>query len=160
MTRAGCAFIGPKDCTGARRHSAAANRIQPGTGPGKGASHRKFPGASRALVLLLMQWGTGQKKRYIPENPLLPKNLVPGTLRANHGSDLAAIETRRFDEGDHFTSRLQGLDPNAHHADFSTLLCRNRPDCRQSIRGSVSSGGHEKARCDSPAAVQIPAARL
>ena len=50
-----------------------------------------------------MQWGTPeQKARYHPENSFRRRNLVPGLSEPNHGSDLAAVETRAVDNGDHF----------------------------------------------------------
>ncbi|HTT76681.1 MAG TPA: acyl-CoA dehydrogenase family protein [Candidatus Binataceae bacterium] len=78
----------------------------------------------------LMQWGTEeQKKRYIPKIPPAEEIWCQGLSEPNHGSDLAAVETRALDEGDHF--RVNGSKvwtSNAHHADFSTLLCRTDPD--------------------------------
>jgi alkylation response protein AidB-like acyl-CoA dehydrogenase len=78
----------------------------------------------------LMQWGTEeQKKRYIPRIPSAEEIWCQGLSEPNHGSDLAAVETRAIDEGDHF--RVNGSKvwtSNAHHADFSTLLCRTDPD--------------------------------
>jgi alkylation response protein AidB-like acyl-CoA dehydrogenase len=47
----------------------------------------------------------------------------------NHGSDLAAVETRAVDMGDYFVvNGAKVWTSNAHHADFSTLLCRTDPE--------------------------------
>ncbi len=75
----------------------------------------------------LMQWGTPeQKARFIPKIPSAEEIWCQGLSEPNHGSDLAAVETRVIDHGDHFIvngSKVWTL--NAHHADFSTLLCRS-----------------------------------
>lgn len=77
----------------------------------------------------LMQWGTEeQKKRYIPRIPSAEEIWCQGLSEPNHGSDLAAVETRADDEGDHFlVNGSKVWTSNAHHADFSTLLCRTDP---------------------------------
>ena len=77
----------------------------------------------------LMQWGTPeQKKRYIPRIPPAEEIWCQGLSEPNHGSDLAAVETRAVDEGDHFVVNGSKIwTSNAHHADFSTLLCRTDP---------------------------------
>jgi alkylation response protein AidB-like acyl-CoA dehydrogenase len=77
----------------------------------------------------LMQWGTPeQKKRYIPKIPPAEEIWCQGLSEPNHGSDLAAVETRAVDEGDHFVVNGSKIwTSNAHHADFSTLLCRTDP---------------------------------
>src|ERR1700685_1183948 len=74
----------------------------------------------------LMQWGTPeQKKRYIPRIPSAEEIWCQGLSEPNHGSDLAAVETRAIDEGDHFIVHgSKGWTSNAHHADLTTLLCR------------------------------------
>jgi alkylation response protein AidB-like acyl-CoA dehydrogenase len=78
----------------------------------------------------LMQWGTPeQKKRYIPKIPSAEEIWCQGLSEPNHGSDLAAVETRAVDNGDHFVVNGSKVwTSNAHHADFSTLLCRTDPD--------------------------------
>jgi alkylation response protein AidB-like acyl-CoA dehydrogenase len=78
----------------------------------------------------LMQWGTEeQKKRYIPKIPPAEEIWCQGLSEPNHGSDLAAVETRAADEGDHFVVNGSKVwTSNAHHADFSTLLCRTDPE--------------------------------
>jgi alkylation response protein AidB-like acyl-CoA dehydrogenase len=77
----------------------------------------------------LMQWGTPeQKKRYIPKIPSAEEIWCQGLSEPNHGSDLAGVETRAVDEGDHFVVNGSKIwTSNAHHADFSTLLCRTDP---------------------------------
>jgi alkylation response protein AidB-like acyl-CoA dehydrogenase len=77
----------------------------------------------------LMQWGTPeQKKRFIPKIPSAEEIWCQGLSEPNHGSDLAAVETRAADEGDHFlVNGSKVWTSNAHHADFSTLLCRTDP---------------------------------
>jgi alkylation response protein AidB-like acyl-CoA dehydrogenase len=77
----------------------------------------------------LMQWGTPeQKKRYIPKIPPAEEIWCQGLSEPNHGSDLAAVETRAVDNGDHFVVNGSKVwTSNAHHADFSTLLCRTDP---------------------------------
>ncbi|MBI3800934.1 MAG: acyl-CoA dehydrogenase family protein, partial [Deltaproteobacteria bacterium] len=51
----------------------------------------------------LMQWGTPeQKQRYIPKIPPAEEIWCQGLPEPNHGSDLAAVETRAVDHGDHF----------------------------------------------------------
>ncbi len=75
----------------------------------------------------LMQWGTPeQKARYIPKIPSAEEIWCQGLSEPNHGSDLAAVETRAEDNGDHFVVNGSKVwTSNAHHADFSTLLCRS-----------------------------------
>ena len=77
----------------------------------------------------LMYWGTPeQKQRYIPRIPSAEEIWCQGLSEPNHGSDLAAVETRAIDEGDHFiVNGSKVWTSNAHHADFSTLLCRTDP---------------------------------
>ena len=77
----------------------------------------------------LMYWGTPeQKQRYIPRIPSAEEIWCQGLSEPNHGSDLAAVETRAIDEGDHFiVNGSKVWTSNAHHADFSTLLCRSDP---------------------------------
>ncbi len=77
----------------------------------------------------LMQWGTPeQKKRFIPKIPSAEEIWCQGLSEPNHGSDLAAVETRAVDEGDHFlVNGSKVWTSNAHHADFTTLLCRTDP---------------------------------
>ncbi|MGH7931695.1 MAG: acyl-CoA dehydrogenase family protein [Candidatus Binataceae bacterium] len=77
----------------------------------------------------LMQWGTPeQKKRYIPKIPPAQEIWCQGLSEPNHGSDLAAVETRAVDKGDYFlVNGAKVWTSNAHHADFSTLLCRTDP---------------------------------
>ena len=76
-----------------------------------------------------MQWGTPeQKQRYIPRIPSAEEIWCQGLSEPNHGSDLAAVETRAIDEGDHFiVNGSKVWTSNAHHADFTTLLCRTDP---------------------------------
>jgi alkylation response protein AidB-like acyl-CoA dehydrogenase len=78
----------------------------------------------------LMQWGTPeQKKRYIPRIPPAEEIWCQGLSEPNHGSDLAAVETRAVDMGDYFVVNGSKVwTSNAHHADFSTLLCRTDPE--------------------------------
>ncbi|HKD66266.1 MAG TPA: acyl-CoA dehydrogenase family protein [Candidatus Binataceae bacterium] len=78
----------------------------------------------------LMQWGTPeQKMRYIPKIPPAEEIWCQGLSEPNHGSDLAAVETRAVDEGDHFLVNGSKIwTSNAHVADFSTLLCRTDTD--------------------------------
>ncbi len=78
----------------------------------------------------LMQWGTPeQKMRFIPKIPPAEEIWCQGLSEPNHGSDLAAVETRAVDEGDHFIVNGSKIwTSNAHVADFSTLLCRTDPD--------------------------------
>jgi alkylation response protein AidB-like acyl-CoA dehydrogenase len=78
----------------------------------------------------LMQWGTPeQKKRYIPRIPSAEEIWCQGLSEPNHGSDLAAVETRAVDMGDYFVVNGSKVwTSNAHHADFSTLLCRTDPE--------------------------------
>jgi len=75
----------------------------------------------------LMQWGTPeQKARFIPKIPSAEEIWCQGLSEPNHGSDLAAVETRAVDSGDHFVVNGSKVwTSNAHHADFSTLLCRS-----------------------------------
>jgi alkylation response protein AidB-like acyl-CoA dehydrogenase len=75
----------------------------------------------------LMQWGTPeQKARFIPKIPSAEEIWCQGLSEPNHGSDLAAVETRAVDNGDHFVvNGAKVWTSNAHHADFSTLLCRS-----------------------------------
>jgi alkylation response protein AidB-like acyl-CoA dehydrogenase len=77
----------------------------------------------------LMQWGTPeQKARFIPKIPSAEEIWCQGLSEPNHGSDLAAVETRAVDNGDHFVVNGSKVwTSNAHHADFSTLLCRSDP---------------------------------
>jgi alkylation response protein AidB-like acyl-CoA dehydrogenase len=74
----------------------------------------------------LMQWGTPeQKARFIPKIPSAEEIWCQGLSEPNHGSDLAAVETRAIDNGDHFlVNGSKVWTSNAHHANFSTLLCR------------------------------------
>ena len=78
----------------------------------------------------LMQWGTPeQKKRYIPRIPSAEEIWCQGLSEPNHGSDLAAVETRAVDMGDYFlVNGAKVWTSNAHHADMSTLLCRTDPE--------------------------------
>jgi alkylation response protein AidB-like acyl-CoA dehydrogenase len=78
----------------------------------------------------LMQWGTPeQKARYIPRIPAADEIWCQGLSEPNHGSDLAAVETRAVDMGDYFVvNGAKVWTSNAHHADFSTLLCRTDPE--------------------------------
>jgi len=87
-----------------------------------------FQGVAR-VGPTLMQWGTEeQKKRYIPRIPSAEEIWCQGLSEPNHGSDLAAVETQAVDEGDHFVVNGSKVwTSNAHHADFSTLLCRTDP---------------------------------
>jgi alkylation response protein AidB-like acyl-CoA dehydrogenase len=75
----------------------------------------------------LMQWGTPeQKARYIPKIPSADEIWCQGLSEPDHGSDLAAVQTRAVDNGDHFlVNGSKVWTSNAHHADFSTLLCRS-----------------------------------
>ncbi len=77
----------------------------------------------------LMQWGTPeQKRRYIPRIPSAEEIWCQGLSEPNNGSDLAAVQTRAVDNGDHFiVNGAKVWTSNAHHADFSTLLCRTDP---------------------------------
>ena len=77
----------------------------------------------------LMQWGTPeQKQRYIPRIPSAEEIWCQGLSEPNHGSDLAAVETRAIDEGDHFiVNGSKVWTSNAHHANLTTLLCRTDP---------------------------------
>jgi len=77
----------------------------------------------------LMQLGTPeQKRRYIPRIPPAEEIWCQGLSEPNHGSDLAAVETRAIDEVDHFiVNGAKVWTSNAHHADFTTLLCRTDP---------------------------------
>jgi len=77
----------------------------------------------------LMQWGTPeQKARFIPKIPSAEEIWCQGLSEPNHGSDLAAVETRAVDNGDHFiVNGSKVWTSNAHHANFSTLLCRSDP---------------------------------
>ena len=87
-----------------------------------------FQGVAR-VGPTLMQWGTPeQKARYIPKIPSAEEIWCQGLSEPNHGSDLAAVETRAVDNGDHFVVNGSKVwTSNAHHADFSTLLCRSDP---------------------------------
>ena len=78
----------------------------------------------------LMQWGTPeQKQRYIPRIPPAEEIWCQGLSEPDHGSDLAAVETRAVDQGDHFlVNGSKVWTSNAHRADFTTLLCRTDPD--------------------------------
>ena len=78
----------------------------------------------------LMQWGTPeQKQRYIPKIPPAEEIWCQGLSEPDHGSDLAAVETRAVDRGDHFlVNGSKVWTSNAHRADFTTLLCRTDPD--------------------------------
>lgn len=78
----------------------------------------------------LMQWGTPeQKQRYIPRIPPAEEIWCQGLSEPDHGSDLAAVETRAVDRGDHFlVNGSKVWTSNAHRADFTTLLCRTDPD--------------------------------
>ena len=78
----------------------------------------------------LMQWGTPeQKKRYIPRIPSAEEIWCQGLSEPDHGSDLAAVETRAVDMGDYFVVNGSKVwTSNAHHADYSTLLCRTDPE--------------------------------
>src|ERR1700683_2516105 len=84
-----------------------------------------FQGVAR-VGPTLMQWGTPeQKKRYIPKIPSAEEIWCQGLSEPNHGSDLAAVETHAVDMGDYFVVNGSKVwTSNAHHADFSTLLCR------------------------------------
>jgi alkylation response protein AidB-like acyl-CoA dehydrogenase len=95
----------------------------------KAAPTVNFQGIAR-VGPTLMQWGTPeQKKRYIPKIPSAEEIWCQGLSEPNHGSDLAAVETRAVDNGDHFVVNGSKVwTSNAHHADFSTLLCRTDPD--------------------------------
>ena len=75
----------------------------------------------------LMQWGTPeQKARYIRKIPSAEEIWCQGLSEPDHGSDLAAVQTRAIDNGDHFlVNGSKVWTSNAHHADFSTLLCRS-----------------------------------
>ncbi len=87
-----------------------------------------FQGVAR-VGPTLMQWGTPeQKRRYIPRIPSAEEIWCQGLSEPNHGSDLAAVQTRAVDHGDHFiVNGSKVWTSNAHHADFSTLLCRTDP---------------------------------
>lgn len=78
----------------------------------------------------LMQWGTPeQKQRYIPKIPPAEEIWCQGLSEPDHGSDLAAVETRAVDRSDHFlVNGSKVWTSNAHRADFTTLLCRTDPD--------------------------------
>ncbi len=78
----------------------------------------------------LMQWGTPeQKQRYIPRIPPAEEIWCQGLSEPDHGSDLAAVETRAVDRGDHFlVNGSKVWTSNAHRADFTTLLCRTDSD--------------------------------
>ena len=78
----------------------------------------------------LMQWGTPeQKQRFIPKIPSAEEIWCQGLSEPDHGSDLAAVQTRAVDKGDHFVVNGSKVwTSNAHHADYTTLLCRTDPD--------------------------------
>ena len=97
--------------------------------------------ASRAPVLpghmglnligpTIIQWGTDEQKRYH----------LPAIMRGEHvwcqgfsepgaGSDLAALQTRAVDQGDHFVVNGQKVwTSGAHFAHWIILLARTNPD--------------------------------
>ena len=71
----------------------------------------------------------GTEAALYPRIPPAEEIWCQGLSEPDHGSDLAAVETRAVDRGDHFlVNGSKVWTSNAHRADFTTLLCRTDPD--------------------------------
>ena len=126
----GSASAGPKNTADAARRLSQqlvyGENIEPRTS-------RRLINSSSASMLVgptLMQWGTEeQKKRYMPKILSADEIWCQGYSEPDSGSDLASLQTRAVEDGDHFVVNGQKVwTSNAHHADCASCSCRTDPD--------------------------------
>jgi alkylation response protein AidB-like acyl-CoA dehydrogenase len=112
-----------------------------------------FQGVAR-VGPTLMQWRTPeQKKRYIPRISAAEEIWCQGLSEPNHGSDLAAVETRAVDMGDYFVVNGSKVwTSNAHRAKFSTPALPHRSRVAQAQEPELPAGRYEDAWHHRPAA--------
>ncbi|MBI3301490.1 MAG: acyl-CoA dehydrogenase family protein, partial [Deltaproteobacteria bacterium] len=79
---------------------------------------------------VIMHWGSEvQKRRYLPKILSGDELWCEGLSEPGSGSDLASLQTRAMEEGDHFVINGQKVwTSGAHRAQFCQLFVRTNPD--------------------------------